>query len=61
MKLIIFPVIHPGLRLNWIRKHWGADFLEDAVKKIKETVRTMPPFSLFICSLTTMYYQISDG
>jgi hypothetical protein len=36
---LLFPVIHPGIRLSWIKQHWGATFLADAEKKIKETVR----------------------
>ncbi|KAF8219383.1 hypothetical protein L208DRAFT_1418324 [Tricholoma matsutake] len=25
--MLAIPVIHPGIRLTWIRKHWGPEFV----------------------------------
>jgi hypothetical protein len=36
--MLVIPVIHPGIRLTWIRKHWGPEFVPDAETKIKDLV-----------------------
>lgn len=36
--MISHVVLNPSIRMSWIQRHWGQDYISDAEAKIRETV-----------------------
>jgi hypothetical protein len=59
--LIIFQVLNPSICLNWVWKHWSAEYIEDAEQKIKAIVSCINHLCIFHNMLSLLFSWPNTG